>query len=282
MWLLTDYDAAGLCELAGRARDGEPAARNALWDAMREVVARAVERQRALPRLWDRDDLRQEAFVVFAGVCSSWDGSDVRAYFQGEYPRALARRVRREWRRQRRERSWQAMVEAGEDVRATQMYRVAEIVEAISRLPEPVRTVLRLHVVWGLPLAQIGRQLGLGRRGLERAVPLARRAISGELQTREQRLEGRVRALFASADSRGYLRGTSRQIRRRLGMSPQQYDGFLEYLERSGVLAGRARGHAGRLTPGSPDAALRLLRERARGAELASGRQVENTDREGG
>ena len=70
-----------LDELARRAQGGDSIARNLLWEELREIVDGAVSRRPALPRLWDEEDLRQEAFIVFSEVCARWPGSDALAYF---------------------------------------------------------------------------------------------------------------------------------------------------------------------------------------------------------
>lgn len=255
-------------ELARLAREGDSAARNALWDEMREVVNRAVDMQWGLPRLWDRDDLGQEAFIVFARVCEAWPGSGFAVYFEKEYPVEFARHVRRAWRKQMRECRLPLSVEVEEDPEATQMYRLAELMEGLSRLPAPMELAVRLHVLWGLPLAQVGRQLGLGRRALGGLLPLARLAAMGAIESEDERLERRVRELYAFADLTGRIHATTRQVRSRLRLAPNEHEELLLLLDERGVLTGRSRGHAGRLPAGGPEVAIRLLR-RARDRRTA-------------
>jgi DNA-directed RNA polymerase specialized sigma24 family protein len=246
-------------ELARRAREGDARARNELWDLYAGLVRDAVSRQRALPRLWDRDDLRQEAYLVFADLCETWPGGGFGAYAGLEYPRRLRNHVRRAWRKQQRETTVSRAIELGGDADAEGQYGLAELLEGLSRLPRPVEAALRLHVLWGLPLHQVGRQTGLGRRMLGGLLPLARAAL---LEGEDARLERLVRELYAFADRSGRIRGTGRQVRAALGLTAREHAELLETLEECGVLTARAPGHAGRLPVAGPEAAVRLLRRR--------------------
>ncbi len=246
--------------LAAAARTGDAWARNALWEKVGETVAAALSRQRSLPRLWDREDLRQEAFIVFAAVCDAWPGGDFGAYFEDAYGAELARHVRRAWRKQLRESSTSVAPESATDAGAGSEYRLAELLEALSRLPASTKLALRLHLLGGLPLHQVGRQLGLGRRALGGLLPSARKAVLERPEAEEARLERQVRELYAFADSSGRIRGTARQVRTRLGLAPREHAELLSVLEERGVLKGRSRGHAGRLPQEGPEAAVRLLR----------------------
>ena len=257
--------AATVEELALRARGGDSHARNILWESVRETVELALSRQRGLPRLWDREDLRQEAFVVFAEVCDAWPGAEFAAYFEREYPLELARQVRRAWRKQRRESNLPLALELDGDPQAAEVYRVAELLEGLSRLPATAELALRLHLLWGLPLAHVGRQLGLGRRALGGLLPLARRAAAGEIEGEEERLERLLRGLYAFVDSTGRIRATSRQVRSRLSVSPGEYARLLTALQEAGVLTGRSKGHPGRLPADGPQVALARLRRARRG-----------------
>ncbi len=246
--------------LASSAQAGDAAARNTLWELTKELVDSAVMRQRILPRLWDRDDLRQEAFVVFAEVVEVWSGEPVAVYLEREYQPALARHVRRIQRKQAREGSVPVLLELEPDAEAEQIYRLTELLEGLSRLPRPMELALCLHLVLGMPLAQVGRQLGLRRRELGQLLPLARRAATERPETESERLERQVRELYAFADSWGRIRATSRQVRASMKLGTREHAELMEELERCGVLAGRSRGHSGRLPASGPEAAIRLLR----------------------
>lgn len=246
-------------ELARRARAGEPAARNALWARSADTVGRAVERQRLLPRLWEREDLHQEAFIVFAAVVDEWPGGPFAAYMERAYPVRLGNHVRRILRKQARERSVPVPLDAGSDPLSTAGFGLAELLEGVRSLPERERAALRLHILNGLPLGEVGRRLGLGRRALGELVPLARRAIVA-LESEEARLERLVREMYEFADAEGRLRGTGREIRARLGLPARAHAALCAELEERGVLTGRSRGHAGSLPAEGPDAAVRLLR----------------------
>lgn len=247
------------CALAAAARDGNGSARNALWERYAHVVAEVVRAQRSLPRLWDREDLRQEAFIVFAGVWSRWNGEEPDAWIEREMRRQLALHVRRAWRRQRREVPVPEGMEIG-DAASDARIVLSELLAPLSKLPAQIELALRLHVVWGLPLSEVGRRLGLGRRALGGVIPAAREALAGKLESEEERAERLVRRLYSFADLHGRIRGEARQIQRALGLSGHEYRRFVETLVECGVLTGRSRGHAGRLPVNGPEAAVRLLR----------------------
>lgn len=258
-------DARLLEELARRASEGDASARNELWALFSPLVEAAVSRQRELPRLWDRDDLRQEAYLVFVRVCEVWPGSGgFGEYLEEAYARELRNHVRRAWRKQARETPVSWDFELGTDVDAEEPYRLAELLEGFARFPKPMEAALRLHLIGGLPLHHVGRQTGLGRRMLGRLLPLARRAIS---EGEEERLERLLRELYVFVDPWGRIKGTGREVRARLGLTAREHRELLETLEECDVLTGRARGHAGKLPAAGPDAAIRLLRlRRARSA----------------
>ena len=249
--------------LAEGARIGDATARNALWGEVRGVVDAALSRQRGLPRLWDREDLRQEAFIVFAAVCAAWPGSAERgfgAYLEAEYEPELTRHVCRAKRKQAREWSVPEAIDPAADPEAAAEYRLAELLEALSRLPASQELALRLHLLGGLSLAEVGRQLGLGRRALGGLLPSARRAATERTEGEEERLERLVRELYAFADAAGRIRGTGREVRSRLLLTPHEHAALMDVLEERGVLIGRTRGHAGRLPADGPERAVRLLR----------------------
>lgn len=252
-------DDSGLRDLAARASAGNQIARNTLWEKMQPLVVDAVKRQWSLPRLWDRDDLWQEAFLVFAKVCDNWEGSDPTLYFETEYPRQLRLHVRRAFRKQAREISTPHSFDLASTPDAEGPYRSAELLEALSKLPVHVQLALKLHLLWGMPLAQINHQLGLGRRATNHLISRARRAI--EEKAHPVCIERLVREMFRFTDSSGRLRASSREIKSQLGLTPREYRELLDTLSRTGVLRGRAPGHAGRLPQDGPEIAIQMLRK---------------------
>lgn len=215
---------------------------------------------------------------MFASVCDGWQGKDFLAYFEREFPAELYRCVRRAWRKQMRELALQDPPDSGQDPRSTDTYRLTELLESLDRLPAQVNLALRLHLLYGMPLAQVGRQLGLGRRALGGLLPQARHAAEGGIETEQERLDRLVRELFVFADSTGRLHADSREIRARLKLSPRQYRAFIGLLSESGVLRGRSRGHPGRLPAGGPESALR----RIRGFQATRGIRAPNPNRTSG
>ncbi len=252
-----------LDELALRARSGDAAARNLLWEQCGDVVRGAVARQRGLPRLWERADLEQEVFIVFAEFLDAWQGSGFRDAMEREFAGALLRHVRRARRKQYREVSIPSAVHLGGDPYPARLYALTELLEGLSQLPEPARFALQLHLFLGLSLAEVGRRLGMSRRAVVRLVPLAQSAVA-VLETREERLGRLLEALYALTDDTGRIRANKDEVRTHLGLSVREYTAFIADLEGCGVLTVRSRGHAGRLPAAGPKHALLLLRDARR------------------
>ncbi len=219
-----------------------------------------MQRQRGLPRLWDREDLRQEAFIVFAETCAAWSGTEgFEAYFEREYGPALTRHVRRARQKQRRETTNLRVMPSPSDPYSAQLLRLAELLEALTGLPPRVGRALRLHLLRELPMIEVGRELGIGKRALGEMIPMARDLAAGRAETEDARLERLLRELYSFTDPKGRLRGTARQVRRRLGITPAEHAELLDLLEECRALTGRRPGYAGALPPDDPDGAVRLL-----------------------
>ncbi len=248
-----------LDELALRARSGDSVARNLLWEHCGDVVLEAVARQRGPPRLWERADLEQEVFIVFAEFLDAWQGSAFREAMEREFADALLRHVRRARRKQYREVSVPGAVHLGGDPYPARLYALTELLEGLSRLPEPARFALQLHLFLGLSLAEVGRRMGMSRRAVARLVPLAQSAVA-VLETREDRLGRLLEALYTMTDATGRIRANKDEVRAHLSLSVREYTAFVAELDEYGVLTGRSRGHAGRLPTAGPRHALLLLR----------------------
>ncbi len=88
-----------LTAAARAARAGDPIARNALYFALEPKIIRFAARFRrpawASGRAWDYEDVRQEAFVVFADLVAGWpDEGAFAPYFLDLFPRRLGGAVR--------------------------------------------------------------------------------------------------------------------------------------------------------------------------------------------
>jgi DNA-directed RNA polymerase specialized sigma24 family protein len=91
-----------LTTVARAASDGDIDARNALYTAFSQKIARFVRRYRTYPSGigWsaaiDLDDVAQEAFLVFTDLVAEWQGDDsFCVYFLGQFPWGLRNAVRR-------------------------------------------------------------------------------------------------------------------------------------------------------------------------------------------
>jgi DNA-directed RNA polymerase specialized sigma24 family protein len=91
-----------LTAVARDAAAGSVAARNALFFALEPKIDRFVRRTSAVllgsntGTIFDHDDVKQEAFVVFAELVSDWPGGEsFWRYFFGHFPWALRNSIRK-------------------------------------------------------------------------------------------------------------------------------------------------------------------------------------------
>lgn len=177
-----DLDAAlerHLRPVALRAQAGDRAARDALYLAFEPKLLRSAWRIRTpwaphgCHAIWERDDVTQEAFVVFAALVASWPPQlPFGRYLLANFPwrlrdavmRGVARPVvpRRAFVARHDSEHWLA------DPAATREEERA-LVEAIAAsLEPPLDEVLRLVVIEQLPQEEIAERLGVGRRTVSR------------------------------------------------------------------------------------------------------------------
>lgn len=164
-----DLDAR-LNALALRART-DPAARNALYAALSFKVARFVRRYRYRAERFhvcDLEDVAQEGFVVFCDLVQSWPGREsFLGYFFSRFPWRLARAI------DQIERGWpadrlQPLTVPGEVTPRTvsdpaDLFLLSELGAG---LDPRSRTVLELHIGYGLHLSEIARLLGIRQRAM--------------------------------------------------------------------------------------------------------------------
>jgi RNA polymerase sigma factor (sigma-70 family) len=158
---------------------GDHAARDALYAAFEPKLMRFVRRIRVpyapgdARGLWDRDDVAQEAYLVFLGVIESWSpaipfGRYVLANFpwrlrdavhrgiarRGVPPRTVAVPIDRA--------GWLAD-------RAAEGAETRALIETLAASFEPpLDAVLRLHILDGLSLTDTAERLGVSRRSATR------------------------------------------------------------------------------------------------------------------
>lgn len=167
-----DLDAR-LNALALRART-DPAARNALYAALSFKIARFVRRYRyRVERLHvcDLEDITQEGFIVFCDLVQSWPGRDsFLGYFFSRFPWRLARAV------DQIERGWPVErlqpLDAPDDATPSMPRTLPDsadlflLSELGAGLDSQSRTVLELHIGYGLHLSEIARLLGVRQRAM--------------------------------------------------------------------------------------------------------------------
>jgi RNA polymerase sigma factor (sigma-70 family) len=181
-----------------RARAGCPIARDALYLALRPKLERLIRRVR-VPMLgddrtgiWDRDDVEQEAFLVFAELIEGWEperpfGRYILATFPWRLRDAIYRGIGRRGVPTRMalvpidDHAWLHDGSAAAEEATVLLGILAE------RLPALQAEILRRHVGDGDTLTTIARDLGVGRRTVTRQWRAARDHLAGEIGATHRR-----------------------------------------------------------------------------------------------
>jgi RNA polymerase sigma factor (sigma-70 family) len=168
-----------LSGIAQRARLGDWSARDLLWRAFAARLEPAlvncarmtwhVDWVRRNGRPWELDDLRQEAWLVFADLAAKWDGEGsfvpyIMAYFPWRLRNAM-RHLRPSRRAVARARVPERFAECDELLDAE---GVAMVFQIMARLSPEDAEVLWLRVMEGQGLSGIARRLGVSRRTVTR------------------------------------------------------------------------------------------------------------------
>ena len=181
-----------LTRLARRARRGDREARDLLWRAFGPKLEPALRRggrmawrpgwARRDGRPWELDDLRQEAWLVFAELVDDWneEGSFV-PYAMAYFPWRLRRAMRRlEPPRRGARLAYATRVEAEE--RGLDDVEGAALLEAIAAaLPAADADLLRMRVGEGASVTDIACRLGVTRRTVARRWGRIRRTVAAWL-----------------------------------------------------------------------------------------------------
>jgi RNA polymerase sigma factor (sigma-70 family) len=176
---VTPAQDALLGNIARRARLGDRRARDLLWRAFAPKLEPAVLRCGQLAwqlgwarrdgRPWELDDLRQEAWLIFAGLAAQWSGEGSFTSYVLAY---LPRRLRNAMRRlgpPRRAAAPGLRAEPAVECQALHDAETAIVLERImAALCRADATVLRLRVLEGKGFAEIARQMGVSRRTIWR------------------------------------------------------------------------------------------------------------------
>ncbi|MDQ3693571.1 MAG: sigma-70 family RNA polymerase sigma factor [Chloroflexota bacterium] len=186
-------DDAEVTRLALAARAGDRRARHDLYRAptpsLDRMVAGCVRLTRAVdcPRRdgqpWDREDLAQEAYLVFCDLLRVWSGEGpFSPYLFGYFPW----RLRNAWRRLRPDRPrGLALPRLRLDLVIDESALAEEarvLLEALAGdLPEVERIILLAHVQDGVTLTEIGRRLGLRPQQVGRRWLAIKRWLRGEI-----------------------------------------------------------------------------------------------------
>lgn len=168
-----------IAPLAMAAKGGDEGARNLLYAVFEPKVARFVRRIRApyappgSSAAWDAEDVRQEAFLVFAALVADWPPEIPFArYFLSHYPWRLRDAVYRGIaRRGLPPRATAVTLDRAlwlTDGSAAAEEARAQLEAIAAALPPPRGEILRRHVGDGDSLTAIATHLGLGRRTVTR------------------------------------------------------------------------------------------------------------------
>lgn len=186
-------DEPELTRLALAARAGDAHARDLVYQALCPSIDRmvagcarltwAADCPRRDGRPWDREDLAQEAYLIFSDLVRVWSGEGpFTPYLFAYFPW----RLRNAWRRLRPDRPRGATIlRHGPDL-AADASAVAEeaavLLEALADLlPEVERIILLAHIRDGITLAEIARRLGLRSRQVGRRWLGIKRWLRGEI-----------------------------------------------------------------------------------------------------
>lgn len=165
--------------IAERAQLGDHAARDALFAAFQPKIMRFVRRIRVpfapggAHGLWDRDDVAQEAYLVFLGVIESWRPAiPFGRYMLANFPWRLRDAVHRGIaRRGIPPRSTVVSMDRADWIadRSAEVTESRAMIEALaSSFEPPLDDVLRLHILEGLSLTATADRLGVSRRTASR------------------------------------------------------------------------------------------------------------------
>jgi RNA polymerase sigma factor (sigma-70 family) len=185
---------AALTRLALAARAGDQRAREALYLALTPDLDRIVAAGARLawatdcPRRdgvpWDREDLRQESFLIFSDLITAWSGvGPFTPYLLAYFPW----RLRNAWRKLRPDRPWGTSMLRSAPELAVDPAAVAEearvLLEVLAdRLPVIERTILLGHVRDGVTLSELARQLGQRPRQVRRRWQMVKRWLRDEIE----------------------------------------------------------------------------------------------------
>ena len=165
--------------IAVRAREGDWAARDALYTAFEPKLMRFVRRIRTpyapsgAVGLWGPDDVAQEAYLVFVGVIASWPLEiPFGRYVLANFPWRLRDTVYRGIGKRNVPPRWFGVPIENEDSLADHSASGAEQRATIEVLAEslepPLDQVLRLHILDNLTLTETSERLGVSRRSATR------------------------------------------------------------------------------------------------------------------
>ncbi|MFN8591115.1 MAG: ECF-type sigma factor [Thermomicrobiales bacterium] len=204
---VSDADAALLTGIARRARGGDITARDLLWHAFAPKLEPSIRRcggmtwqstwTRRDERPWELDDLRQEAWLVFADLLTTWPGEgSIVPYILAYFPWRLHSAMRRLGpARARIVIGARAATLAGEDGALHDAETAALLSTVIAALSSEDAELLRRRIVAGEDFTEIAHQFGVSRRTVarrwRRIQRVARRVLMAELDPDERR-GGRV------------------------------------------------------------------------------------------
>lgn len=166
-----------LGSFAMRAQLGDRIARDALFHAYRPKLDRLARRIRppyapeGTEGIWNREDVAQEAYLVFVDLVGAWAGDvDFTAFLLSRFPWRLKDTVFRGIGKPPVPPRWRRVPVDDESLH--ELVAVQEGADALFRvlegLPEPLPAILVAHAIDGRTQAAIARDLGVSRRTVAR------------------------------------------------------------------------------------------------------------------
>ncbi len=174
-----------LDQLAAAARDGIPAAVEALWGRLRPVAA-AVLLARTPPGCEVEDLLQEAARAYLEALPALRDPARATSWMRSIALHVAADASRREARRRQRLRRLDGSEPSAREVAASAAERARRVLEAARALPSEYREPLLLRAVEGLSQAEVARTLGLTETTVESRLARARRLLRKALERAEE------------------------------------------------------------------------------------------------
>ncbi|MCB9743278.1 MAG: sigma-70 family RNA polymerase sigma factor [Alphaproteobacteria bacterium] len=178
----TDPDGPSDASLVARLREGQLSAIGALHRRYGQDVTSVLLRMAPQLALEDAEDLCQEVFLTFLDTLPRYEEQGrLRSWLYGIAARKARARQRRWWGRlslRRQHGAAAAGVSLSHSRPEQQASARRQLAQALAELPDSQREVLVLHVIEGLPGAEVARALGISENAVRTRLHRARQTLA--------------------------------------------------------------------------------------------------------